>query len=191
MNLREQKILNAIKYFVKHTKHVGRTKLFKLLYFCDIAYFEKYGKTITGLKYFTYPFGPVPKDLYEQIKNDNPPEYFNNNINIIEDNEDDLDDGYKRFKVLLQNKKIDLDVFTPNEKKILDDIVFIFKDATASQMTEASHFHNSPWKITLDTKGLMEEIDFLLAKSQNTPFDDEEIKERMFLRENLTHNGYN
>lgn len=191
MNLREQKILNAVKYFVKHTNNVGRTKLFKLLYFWDIYYFEKHGKSITGYKYYTFPFGPVPKELYDKIEQDNLPEFLKRDIIIIEDNEIDPDDEFKRFKILLRDKNVDLNVFTPYEKEELEKMVFIFKNSTAAEMIEASHFHNSPWKITLETKGKYKEIDYLLAKSDSTPLDDEEIKERMYFQETLTHNGYN
>ena len=191
MNLREQKILNAIKYFVKNTNHVGRTKLFKLLYYWDIYYFEKHGKTITSYKYLTYPFGPVPKELFDQINEDKLPDFLKKEILIIDDTDTDTDDGFKKFKIALKNKNIDLDVFTPYEKEYLTLVVEIFKDAPASLMSEATHFPNTPWKITLDKKGKFQEIDFLLAKSKDTPFDEEEIKERMYFREQLLHNGYN
>lgn len=191
MTIANHKILNGIKYFIINTKNVGRTKLFKLLFFWDFYYFNKHGITVTGLKYFTYPFGPVPKNLYESIVEDNLPDYLSKDIAIIDDTDLDENDKYKRFKVMLKNKSIDLDVFTPYEKNELELVSEIFKDATAKQMTEASHFHTMPWKITVETKGMFAEIDFMLGKSKDTPFDENEIKERMFLRNNLTHNGYN
>jgi len=187
----ENKILNAIKYFVINTQKVGRTKLFKLLYFWDFYYFEKHGKSISGFKYFAYPFGPVPKELFESIDNDKLPDYLDSQIEIVEDTEYENDDGFKRFKVVLKNKVIDLDVFTPYEKEMMQKVVEIFKYASAKDMTEASHFHNMPWKITIDKKGEFSEIDYMLGKSKDTPFDEEEIKERMFLQNELTHNGYN
>lgn len=191
MTTAEFKILNAIKYFVINTKNVGRTKIFKLLYFWDIYYFEKHGKTATGYNYYVYPFGPVPKDLYENIKNNTIPEYLNKELEFIDDTQIDDDDGYKRFKIQLKNKMIDFDVFTPYEREELERTAYIFKEATAKDMTEASHFHNTPWKITKDTKGEFAEIDYMLGKSKDTPFDEEEIKERMLLQSQLTHSGYN
>ncbi len=62
------KTLVGIKYFVEKTQHVGRTKLFKLLYFWDFIHFKKYGFSVTGFTYYTFPFGPVPKKLYDQIE---------------------------------------------------------------------------------------------------------------------------
>jgi uncharacterized phage-associated protein len=191
MTYTEEKILNAIKYFVKKTKYVGRTKLFKLLYFWDFYYFEKHGKSITGLTYYAWPFGPVPKSLFEQIENDRLPDYLKSEIAIIDDTDYDSIDGYKRFKIMTKNDKINLDVFTPYEKQELERVVEIFEDATAQQMTEASHYHNMPWAKTIKEKGEFAEIDYMLGKSKDTPFDEEEIKERMFLQKQLTHNGNN
>ena len=51
MNIIQQKILNGIKYFVKETQNVGRTKLFKLLFFWDFFSFIKYGKSVTGFDF--------------------------------------------------------------------------------------------------------------------------------------------
>ena len=161
MTLKEEKILNAIKYFAKKTKNVGRTKLFKLLYFWDFYYFEKHGKSITGFNYFAYPFGPVPKDLFEKINKGRLPDYLNSQIKILEDTEYDEKDGYKRFKILLKNNEIDLNVFTPYEKEQLERVVEIFQDSSAKDMIEASHFHNMPWKKTIDTKGQFAEIDYM------------------------------
>jgi len=190
MTLQEAKLLNAIKYFVKNTNNVGRTKLFKLLYFWDFRFFEKHGKSITDLQYFTYPFGPVPDKLYNEIKEDKLPSYLNDDLVFEDSQEFDEDNEFKPFKVLLRDKKIDMAVFTPYEEEALKEVAYIFKDATASEMTEASHIHNSPWSKTLKEKGRFQEIDYFLAKSESTPYDDEEIRERMFLRENLLHNDY-
>lgn len=190
MNLKDQKILNAIKYFVKHTKNVGRTKLFKLLFFWDFYYFEKHGKSITGLIYYTYPFGPVPKNIYDGIKNENLPEYYYKHLLFEEDDTFDELDEFKRFKVLLRDKKVDMEVFTPYEKEELEKVTDIFKYATATDMTEASHFHNKPWRTTIDSKGKFQSIDYLLAKSEDTPFDDQEIKERMELRKQRLQDEY-
>jgi transcriptional regulator with XRE-family HTH domain len=40
--------------------NVGETVLYKLLYFIDFDYYEKYGQSITGLSYVRNHFGPTP-----------------------------------------------------------------------------------------------------------------------------------
>ena len=41
--------------------NVGETVLYKLLYFIDFDYYEKYGQSVTGLEYYHNHFGPTPK----------------------------------------------------------------------------------------------------------------------------------
>ncbi|MDD5614462.1 MAG: Panacea domain-containing protein, partial [Candidatus Omnitrophica bacterium] len=56
----KEKIINLIIYFSNNTKNCGLTKLFKLLAYSDFRHFKKTGKSITGLKYFAWDFGPYP-----------------------------------------------------------------------------------------------------------------------------------
>ena len=189
MTITEEKILNGIKHFVKNTKNVGRVKLFKLLYFWDFIHFERYGKTITLYEYFTFPFGPVPQKRFDDIQDEKLPEYLDINISIIEDYTEDEDDGFKRFKIILKNKKIDYDCFSPNEKQVLEDVTYIFREATAKQMTEVTHLKNSPWHKTINEHGMYKSIDYFLAIDENTPFDQEEITERFNLQKELFADG--
>ena len=40
----------------------------KLLFFLDFRHFKETGKSVTGLEYFAWEKGPVPKDLFEEIE---------------------------------------------------------------------------------------------------------------------------
>src|SRR4030042_2496139 len=75
--------------------------------------------------------------------------------------------------------QVDFNVFTPREKKILERLAFIYKDATAKTMSEISHEDNMPWEITMKEKGLNAEIDYLLALDENSPVDRDEAKENL------------
>lgn len=188
MTLTEQKILNGIKYFVKNTKHVGRTKLFKLLYFWDFVYFKRYGLTITGYDYYAFPFGPVPKDLYDKITENKLPDYLRTNLAIIEDMDEDDKDEFRRFKVILRDKKIDYDCFSPNELEVLEEIACIYKNATAEEMTEITHLANSPWDQTRK-RAMFIPIDYFLALDMDTKLDREEVEERFTLQKELLADG--
>lgn len=191
MDLQERKIINAIKYFVKNTKFVGRTKLFKLLYFWDFMFLQRHGKIITGYEYYTYPFGPVPDKLYKEITSDGLSKEFSNNLYFQTKDDLDEDAEYPRFEVRLKNSTISYDYFTPYEKAMLELVADIFKEATGKQMTEISHLPNLPWAITIKEKGMLKSIDMMLAKTQETPFDEIEIKERLYLQKSLTTHAIN
>jgi hypothetical protein len=46
------KLINAIVYFAQNTQHLGKTKLFKLLYLLDFEHFRQTGRSVTGLDYY-------------------------------------------------------------------------------------------------------------------------------------------
>ena len=188
VNLTEEKILNGIKYFVTHTQNVGRTKLFKLLYNWDFEHFRLYGMSVTGYEYYTYPFGPVPQELYKEIAENKLPDFLKGKLIIIEEAEDEEDDDFKKFKVVLENKKIDFDCFSPNEKKLLELVAFENKYLTAKQMTDISHLPNSPWDVTRK-KGMFIPIDYFLAIDDKSELDREEIEERFLLQKESLADG--
>lgn len=191
MTLTEQKIINGIKYFVSHTKNVGRTKLFKLLYFWDFIHFKRYSLSVTGYDYYTFPFGPVPKDLYNKIINNTLTPSFKKELEFdLIDNENEIDsDRYKSFKVLLKNKRIDLEVFSPNELRVLKEVSYTFKSATAKEMRDITHLPKNPWDITKTEKGLNQPIDYFLSLDDNKPLDLETIKEKFKIQKDLLSDG--
>src|SRR6266478_5627898 len=63
-----EKLINAIIYFLRETKHCHTLKLFKLLNFSDFEHFRQTGRTIFGLDYRALPKGPVPTQLNNELK---------------------------------------------------------------------------------------------------------------------------
>ncbi|EQD73859.1 hypothetical protein B1A_04740, partial [mine drainage metagenome] len=55
-----EKLINAIIFFAIHTRFLGKTKLFKLLYFLDFEHHKETGRSVTGMDYFAWKMGPVP-----------------------------------------------------------------------------------------------------------------------------------
>lgn len=76
--LKKEKLKELIWYIVKNYNYeLYETKLWKLLFFCDSDYFEKYGKYLTGIEYIKNKQGPTPffniakKVIEELIKDKN------------------------------------------------------------------------------------------------------------------------
>ena len=126
-----EKLINAIVYFLKNTKHCGKTKLFKLLYFLDFEHFKETGRSVTGLYYFTWPKGPAPITLFEELNN--PPEDLKKALSIP------ADVTSNEYFDIKPKKPFDGKFFTRRELKILQKMAFIFKDTLAKDMVEASH----------------------------------------------------
>ena len=57
---------------------------------------------------------------------------------------------------------------TKREKRLLNEIVEIFKDTKAEQMIESTHLSQSPWDTTIKQTGMKGHINYLLALDNNS-----------------------
>jgi len=164
-----EKLINAIIYFAENTQFCGKIKLMKLLNYLDFTHFKQTGKSVTGLDYFAWPMGPVPKELWDELDKEMKPD-LKNAIKIIQ----------KGSLAQIQAKnKFDADLFSPREMKLLEDLVFMFKDVKAEDMIKSTHEYDQPWHKTLKEKGPNKEIDYLLSiDNKKGSLSFEEAKER-------------
>ena len=142
-----ERLINAIIYFAEKTKFCGKTKLLKLLYFLDFRHFKQTGKPVTGLDYYAWDMGPVPRDLYNELDAMKPD--LNSAIKVVEK---------EGFQKIVPKKKFDGDYFSKREIKLLEDLSFIFGEAKADEMIESTHLANEPWE-----KGRLAKIDYMLS----------------------------
>lgn len=176
-NIYRRKLLNATLFFAKNTKHVNLTKLSKLLYFLDFTHFRQTGYPSIGLKYYTFRKGPVPKDFWLEIKDGNVPEDFSGQLALIL-RMDDLFPGRKEIEIRGMESP-DLSIFTPRERKILEGLAFIYKDARAWEISEVTHLPKEPWDITKKQKGENQPIDYLLAIDEKSEVSLEDAKDSL------------
>ena len=149
-----EKLINAIIYFVQNTKYCGKTKLLKLLYFFDFKHFKEVGRSVTGLNYYAWGMGPVPKDLFEELSGNMNPDM----ISAIT-----ITPKGCGFQLIQAQQKFNGRYFSQRELRLLDELSFIFKDATADIMIESTHLKNEPWDKTLKEEGEFEKIDYMRA----------------------------
>jgi len=182
MNQYRRKLLNAVLFFAKakKVKHLNTTKLSKLLYFFDFTHVKQTGYPAIGLQYYAFDRGPVPKNFWLEIKDGNVPDDFQKKLAIVVHKDD-----YEEYKELDFRAKSapDMNVFTPREQKILKELAYIYKEATAKDMSEISHLKNQPWDRTYHQKGQNASIDYQLALDTDIECDPSEAKE--LLREHF------
>lgn len=171
-----EKLINSILFFATHTKFCGKTKLLKLLYFLDFYHFKQMGKPVTGLDYYAWEMGPVPKDLYEELSGVMKPD-LKTSIKIIQSD---------KFQHIHPLRKFNRQHFSKFEIKLLEQISMIFRDAKANDMVESTHLKNEPWDRTLKEKGEFKKIDYLLSiDSDVVSLPYEEAKDRMEERQEM------
>lgn len=144
MDLERKKALEASVLFVTRTRHCGAVKLFKLLYFLDMLHFRETGRTVTGLTYTALPYGPVPLRLLNEL--DGPPPDLMETFDITRPPKEQGGEQQEPKRTLIQPKVGVRDLYlTVREKKICGELIDMFLEATADQMSEVAHAKNGPW----------------------------------------------
>jgi transcriptional regulator with XRE-family HTH domain len=121
--------------------NIGETVLYKLLYFTDFDFYEKYEEQLIGATYVKNHYGPTPVEFEkivaeimdkEIIKVEN--EYYN----------------YPQRKYL-PLRKADLSKLRANEIEVIDKVLDKLSDMNAKQISDYSH-DDVPWLTTEDNE---------------------------------------
>ncbi len=123
-----EKFANMVIYFIGSAPF--KTRLNKLLFYSDFAYYKYFGKSITGLEYAAIPMGPVPEQ-YEMkfglLANNNIISTAFENIN-----------GIEADKFVTQNS-FAKELFNENELNIMEQIFNHFRYKKTEEIILISH----------------------------------------------------
>ncbi len=122
------KIKNLILYLSQNT--ILKTKLLKELFYCDFISYKNIGKSITGLEYKKYQFGPVPRN-YEQILN-KLIQSKSISLNLI------IDSDYECNQISSIEKPNTKD-FSKEELDIINRVIKYFKNYSSKKIVDYSH----------------------------------------------------
>jgi uncharacterized phage-associated protein len=186
MNVYREKLLNALLFFAREMEHANMTKMCKLLYYFDFTHFEQTGYPAIGLVYYTFERGPVPRDFWLEVKDGAVPEDFKGKL-VMSERREDSDPSFKEYEFRAKIEP-DLSVFTPREEEILKNMVTMFKDCTAKDMTKVSHWKDEPWGIAKKQKGQNQPIDYLLKIGKDASISREAAEETLRDFFELLHN---
>ena len=157
--LQVNKFKNVLLYILEKCAgkpNIGETVLYKLLYFSDFNYYERYEEHLTGAKYRKLPYGPVPQKLdtiilqmldqkkLQRVKSD----YH----------------GYQQTRYL-PLVKANLTLLKASEKEVIDRVIEQMSDWSAPAISNYSH-KDIPWQATKEG----EEINYELAFYREAPF---------------------
>ncbi len=118
--------------------NVGETVLYKLLYFIDFNFYEKYEEQLMGATYIKNTYGPTPLEFKEIVKQ------------MIAENELELvkSQYFQRDqKKYLPRRESDLSLLSAIEIKSIDDVLHKLGSMNASAISEYSH-KDVPWMVT-------------------------------------------
>ncbi len=124
--------------------NVGMTVLYKLLYFIDFDYYEKYEKQLIGLTYFKNTHGPAPRNFTKTVKE------MVTRGELVEVKSKYFAHDQKKF---LPRTEANLSLLTGQELEMIDDVLRRYSDKSATQLSDMSH-RDTPWRVAKDGENL-------------------------------------
>lgn len=120
--------------------NIGETVIYKLLYFIDFDFYEKYEDQLMGATYRKNTYGPTPIE-FTSIANDMIASKEIERIRSVF-----YQRGQKKYLPL---RAAHLDLLSAREVKLVDEVLDRLGDKNASQISAYSH-GDIPWKVTED-----------------------------------------
>ena len=139
LNRERLKLLHALIFFSEEVLFPGKTKLYKLLNYLDFLHYERTGRSVTGLDYYAWPHGPVPRALHEEL--DAPRPYF---IEHLVKEKQVLTEDMTR-QVLRPRVKFRRELFSDFQYELMQKLAQEHFRHKAAEMSELSHFETGPW----------------------------------------------
>jgi transcriptional regulator with XRE-family HTH domain len=147
--------------------NVGETVLYKVLYFIDFDFYEKYEEQLIGATYIKNRYGPTPCEFKKVIER------------MVADNEvEEIETEYRGYRQTryIASREPDLSILGGHEIKLIDDVLNRLSDMNAAQISEYSH-GDIPWLTTEDGEVIKYESVFYRGPLYSVRQYDEEVQE--------------
>jgi transcriptional regulator with XRE-family HTH domain len=125
--------------------NIGETVLYKLLYFIDFDFYEKYEEQLIGASYIKNHYGPTPLEFKKIVAEMTE----NKEITIVSNTYFE----YPQTKYL-PLREPDLRYFKANEIEMINNVLNRLSHMSASQISEYSH-NDVPW-LTAENQAIIE-----------------------------------
>lgn len=138
-----QKFKEVLLYILNKVgakENIGETVIYKLLYFIDFDFYEKYEEQLIGATYIKNKYGPTPVEFVKIVER------------MIEGKEiEKVKSEYFNFPQTkyLPRRKPDLARLKANEVEVIDDVLNRLSEMNGSQISAYSH-NDIPWMTTAE-----------------------------------------
>jgi len=163
-----EKFKEVLLYILKKVgsrPSVGESVIYKLLYFIDFNFYEKYEEQLIGATYIKNRYGPTPIEFKKIIDK-----------MIKEEEIEKVESKYFEYPQTkyLPLRKADLSNLKANDIEVIDDVLNRLSDMTASQISGYSH-NDVPWLTTADGEAIEYESAFYRTPPYSVREYDEDI----------------
>jgi len=122
--------------------NIGETVVYKLLYFIDFNFYEKYEEQLIGAQYIKNRYGPTPVEFAKII------DQMMNNQEVEKVKSKYFEHPQTKYLPL---RKPDLSKLTAEELAVIEDVLNKLSDMNATQISNYSH-DDIPWKTAKEGK---------------------------------------
>ncbi len=133
------------------SRALTRTKMAKILWYSDFGAFRELGEPITGWTYIKERYGPMP-DRMLQIERDLEAA---GRVDIV------TEGRATRYGML---DEPDLSDFTRDELAYVDKVLYLYRHAWASYLSERSHQESIGWQIAQHREAIPYQTDLLSSE---------------------------
>ena len=143
-----QKLGNTLIYFANNVGELSKTKILKLLFLLEESSIKRFGYPFFGLNFQIWKLGPVLKEVYIDLSEDNP--------DLLKDfvEKDALDN-----KIFKAKKDFNDDQFSDNDMYLLEKIKDFARHKTAKDLIDYTHEENSLWRKSAIKNGILQELE--------------------------------
>lgn len=124
-----ERLINLISYIADNVE-LYKTSLNKYLWFVDFLNFKENVRSVTGLRYMKYTYGPVIEEFkYEEILN-----YFNDKFY-----KEEFEDGRSTITRIISKGNYDLSIFKDEEIETINNVMDKLKEKNSTEISRLSH----------------------------------------------------
>lgn len=142
-----QKFKEVLLYILNKVgakENIGETVIYKLLYFIDFDFYERYEEQLIGATYIKNKYGPTPVEFAKIV------EQMTTHEEIMKVKSDYFNFPQTKY---LPRRKPDLAKLKANEIEVIDDVLHKLSEMNASQISAYSH-NDVPWMTTEDGEAI-------------------------------------
>ncbi len=140
------KLGNTLVYLANNVGELNKTKILKLLYLIEEKSIKKFGYPFFGFNFQLWKFGPVLKDVYIDLSEENPL-ILKNYIKKADNN------------IFVAIADFNDDEFSDDDIYLLNSITNFTKNKSASELVDITHNENSLWKLSALKYGVYEQLE--------------------------------
>lgn len=136
--------------------NIGQTALYKLLYFIDFDYYEKFEEQLVGATYMKNTYGPTPISFAKIVKQ------MEREGALVEVKSKYFDHDQTKY---IPAKEADVSGLSGQELKHIDDELERLAHLSARQLSELSH-KDTPWLVAKDKEVL--DYEYVFYRPEDT-----------------------